>query len=75
MANEFNGDEEQLRTFFESFDENNNGVLEFNEVTKLVNSLGMHISMEDLKKGFEKIDLGKERLITFEEFAAWWGEQ
>ena len=70
-----NGENEQLQKFFDSFDVNKNGVLEFSEFVKLVKALGMNIPLEQLQEGFKKIDKGHHSLITFEEFVDWWGEQ
>ena len=74
MAVDIEGEHEQLKKFFDSFDVNKNGVLEFSEFCKLVKALGMNIALEELQKGFDKIDSGKQGEVTFEEFAAWWGE-
>jgi Ca2+-binding EF-hand superfamily protein len=74
MTVDIDGEHAQLKKFFDSFDINKNGVLEFSEFCKLVKALGMDISLEELQKGFSKIDSGNHDLITFEEFVAWWGE-
>lgn len=74
MAVDIEGEHAQLKKFFDTFDINKNGVLEFSEFCKLVKSLGMNIPLEELQNGFDKIDSGNQGEVTFEEFVAWWGE-
>jgi len=68
-------DHDEMLTYFNNFDSNNNGMLEFSEFTELIRSLGLNMDHEQLKDGFDKIDTGNNNLINFEEFMAWWGEQ
>ena len=65
---------EELKTFFDSFDKNHSEFLEFNEFVKLTENLGAKISPDDLKKGFNKVDVDNNGLISFEEFVNWWGD-
>lgn len=65
---------DELRVFFDSFDKNHSEFLEFNEFVKLVENLGAKISPDDLRKGFNKVDVDNNGLISFEEFINWWGD-
>ena len=75
MSEDHDEEHDQLKKFFDSFDINKNGVLEFSEFYKLVKSLGMNLTLEEYQDGFDKIDSGNHGVVTFEEFVAWWGEQ
>lgn len=68
-------DHEEILTYFNNFDSNKNGVLEFSEFAELIKSLGLNMPDEQLRDGFNKIDTGNNNVINFEEFKAWWGEQ
>lgn len=68
-------DFEDMLAYFSNFDNNKTGLLDFSEFAELVKSLGMNVSHEQLKEGFNKIDLDNNHSIDFEEFMAWWGKQ
>lgn len=68
-------DYDEMLTYFTNFDSNKNGLLEFSEFAELIRSLGLNMDHEQLKDGFDKIDIGNNNVIDFEEFMAWWGEQ
>ena len=68
-------DHEDMLAYFNNFDNNNNGVLEFSEFAELIRILGLNIADEQLKDGFNKIDTGNNNMINFEELMVWWGEQ
>jgi Ca2+-binding EF-hand superfamily protein len=70
-----NDDYEDMLEYFNNFDTNNNGVLEFSEFAELIKSLGLNLSDEQLQEGFNKVDTGNNNMINFEEFMVWWGEQ
>ncbi len=63
-----------LKKCFDSFDGNNNGVLEFSEIANLIEKLGVKMPPEEVQNGFNKIDTNNNGLIDFKEFAAWCGE-
>lgn len=64
----------ELKIFFDSFDKNHNEFLEFTEFVKLVENLGAKISTDDLRTGFNKVDVDNNGLISFDEFVDWWGD-
>ncbi len=66
---------EDMLAYFTNFDSNNNGLLEFSEFAELIRSLGLIMTDEQLKDGFNKIDTGNNNVINFDEFMVWWGEQ
>ena len=68
-------DFEEMLAYFNSYDRNKTGLLEFPEFAALVNSLGLNFSEEQLKEGFKKVDRNGDGYIEFDEFNAWWGEQ
>ena len=67
-------DSDQMRTFFNNFDSDGNGDLDFPEFAELIKSLGINLDIEQLETGFTKIDTDNNKVINFEEFMAWWGE-
>ena len=68
-------DHDEMLKFFNNFDSDNNGALDFSEFAKLIRSLGLNLGNEQLKTGFNKIDIDNNNVINFEEFMTWWGEQ
>ena len=68
-------DYDEMLTYFNNFDSNKNGLLEFPEFVELIRHLGLTIDHEQLKDGFNKIDTDNNNLIEFEEFMIWWGAQ
>ena len=59
-----------LKKYFNSFNDNNNGVLEFSKFANLIEKLGVKIPPEEVQNGFNKIDTDNNGLIYFKEFAA-----
>ena len=68
-------DHEEMLAYFNNFDSNKNGLLEFSEFAELISHIGLNIEHEQLKDGFNKIDTDNNNLINFEEFMVWWGAQ
>jgi len=68
-------DFDAMLSYFTNFDSKNNGALDFDEFSKLIRDIGFKLSEEELKKGFDKVDIDNNNEIDFEEFMAWWGEQ
>jgi hypothetical protein len=62
----------QLKEAFDSYDKDKSGALSFDEVNKLVQSLGAKSSKEDLEKMFKGIDTNSDGTLSFEEFLAWY---
>jgi EF-hand domain pair len=62
----------QLKEAFDGFDKDKSGALSFDEVAKLVQSLGAKSSKEDLEKMFKGIDTNADGTLSFEEFLAWY---
>ena len=67
-------DHEEMLAYFENFDSNHNGVLEFSEFAELIRSFWLNVDDKQLREGFNKVDTGNNDRINFEEFMVWWGE-
>ena len=68
-------DREEILSYFINYDNNNDGVLDFSEFSELISGLGLNVSEDKLKDGFNKVDTGNNNVINFDEFMAWWGDQ
>ncbi|MCA9670415.1 MAG: EF-hand domain-containing protein [Myxococcales bacterium] len=65
----------ELQEIFEAFDRDNNGKIDYDEFGQLMEALGAELSEQEKRIGFDAIDLNKNALIEFREFAAWWGDR
>lgn len=63
---------QMLNNIFRQIDDNNNGVIDFDELAKAFQSMPNAIKPEELKDGLKKIDVDKDGKISFEEFCFWW---
>jgi len=80
MAGYTEEERSELKSFFESFDKDNNGLLEFIEFAHLVEMLGDEaigpkLSPEEAQITFDKVDRDGNGSIDFEEFIDWLGKQ
>jgi len=65
----------RLREDFNFNDANKDGKLTINEFVRFMDALDGEMSSEELRIGFEEIDVDADGSISFEEFAAWWGDE
>ena len=66
---------EEWREYFEKCDANNDGRIQFDEFTMLLDNIGAETSAAEARIGFEAVDTDNDGVISFEEFVAWWTEQ
>ena len=65
---------EELRRHFDFFDDDRNGVIDFEEYFDMLKILGPDVGAEEARESFTTIDLNRDGLISFGEFVAWWRE-
>lgn len=70
----------KLKEFFDSYDQNGNGKLEFREFAHLVEALGSEalgpkMSPEETRIAFDKVDTDDDGTVDFDEFITWLGKQ
>ena len=64
--------ETEIRKIFVRLDTNKDNVLDCNELTSLLISMGHPSSKPEVETVFEDMDLDENGVVTFEEFCAWW---
>ncbi|HET9955621.1 MAG TPA: EF-hand domain-containing protein [Polyangiaceae bacterium] len=63
---------DQLRSQFEEFDLNGDGLLDSEEFHDLLGSLGVSANPDLIEIAFGAIDLNSDGRIDFTEFCGWW---
>ena len=66
---------EELYENFDHFDSDKNGLLDYQEFTYLIDSLGGDMQADEMHAGFASIDLDQNGYIDIEEFLSWWTDQ
>ncbi len=69
--------EEQLDELREAFDYNDrdqDGRIQLDEFSAMLDELEANMSPSDIEIGFKDIDTNDDGLIDFDEFVAWWAE-
>lgn len=67
---------QEIKENFEHFDSDSNGVINFDEFSKLMKALGAPEADDDARKaGFDIVDSDNNGHIDLEEFIAWWSEK
>lgn len=66
---------EQIRLQFESFDRDNNGMIDLPEFLEMIDVLYPGTSNSYLESGFVLMDQNQDGYIDFQEFLAWWQEE
>jgi hypothetical protein len=61
-----------IKTVFDKFDLNGNGLIEKAELEQASSDLGENISSEEFKECFKVMDENKDGAISLQEFTAWW---
>ena len=77
MAKKSQPTEEQLEELRDTFDYNDrdeDGRIELDEFTNMLDELEADMSEQEAKVGFQDIDTNDDGLVDFEEFVAWWTE-
>ena len=63
---------DELRKHFDFFDDNKDGLIDFDEYTDLLKIMGADIEPQSRSRAFAGIDTNGDRFISFDEFTAWW---
>jgi calmodulin len=63
----------RLREDFDSFDRNDDGLMEYGEFVHFLQALEAGMSESECRLGFGEIDTDHDGVIEFEEFLDWWG--
>ena len=64
----------QVRKEFESFDQDDNGLIDYREFAELMGVLSPKTDPAYFEGGFSLIDENDDGFINFEEFLIWWQE-
>ena len=62
----------QLKVVFDEFDKDKSGVLDLEEVVKMVRTLKVEIEKREVENQFKAIDTNHNGKISFDEFLAWY---
>ena len=60
---------------FAALDTNKDGHIDYNELLRLTEALGVRFARRELKTAFHVMDTDKSGEITLGVFAKWWAEQ
>lgn len=72
----FNDEEiAEINENFDHFDNDKNGLLDYDEFTYLIDALDGDMSPDEMHAGFSYIDTDQNGFIDIEEFISWWSEQ
>eukprot|EP00935_MAST-01C_sp_MAST-1C-sp1_P001178 g1178.t1 len=63
-----------IRQAFQSFDKDNSGYLDLNELKELSSQLGEELEGEELNEAMAALDSSGDGKVDFGEFIAWWQE-
>ena len=66
---------DQMLSYFNSFDKNKDGLIDYDEFESLVAALGKKTNEEQRRAGFTLIDTDQSGYIEFSEFMNWWGNK
>jgi hypothetical protein len=61
-----------IETVFRSFDKDESGTIEINELSALSQELNHELSEQELQIAFNDIDVDQDGKISLEEFVNWW---
>ena len=72
MEKEKTEQNERLRRHFKSFDKNNDGLIDEEEFSEMLDGLGWDSPVETRSLEFAAIDNDSDGLVDFQEFVDWW---
>jgi hypothetical protein len=64
--------EEAIKRVFTSFDADNSGFIDSNELQSVSRELGKELTEEELKQVLNELDENRDGKISYEEFRNWW---
>ena len=65
---------DELREAFDYNDRDNDGRIQLDEFSAMLDELEADMTRTDIEIGFKDIDTNDDGLIDFDEFVAWWSE-
>ena len=65
---------DELREAFDYNDRDNDGRIQLDEFSAMLDELEADMTASDVEIGFKDIDTNDDGLIDFDEFVAWWSE-
>jgi calmodulin len=65
---------DELREAFDYNDRDNDGRIQLDEFSAMLDELEADMSGKEIEIGFKDIDTNDDGLIDFEEFVDWWAE-
>lgn len=65
---------DELREAFDYNDRDNDGRIQLDEFSAMLDELEAEMSGNEIEIGFKDIDTNDDGLIDFDEFVAWWTE-
>jgi calmodulin len=65
---------DELRETFDYNDRDNDGRIQVDEFSAMLDELEADMSDKEIEIGFKDIDTNDDGLIDFDEFVAWWAE-
>ena len=69
------GEIDRIRKQFDSFDKDNNGMIDLQEFLDMIAVLYPHSNSSYIEGGFTLMDENCDGLIDFQEFLGWWQEE
>lgn len=63
---------EIMSKVFKSFDKDNSGFIDINELRDVSQELGRPLDAAELEECMKDLDVNKDGKISYEEFTAWW---
>tara|TARA_B100001750_G_C15449917_1_gene568343 strand:+ start:1024 stop:1359 length:336 start_codon:yes stop_codon:yes gene_type:complete len=72
----FSDDElEELKEIFDHYDSDGNGVIDREELRRLLVALDPEFTEEDVQLGLQALDGNENGVIDWDEFIEWWGKR
>lgn len=65
----------EIKENFAHFDTDENGVIDYDEFKRLIDTLDGNMQEEELQVGFDLVDSDNNGHIDVDEFINWWQEQ
>lgn len=62
----------EARKNFAFFDSDNNGYIDFEEFSEVLNVISSNVSTQQAAEGFSMVDTDSDGQVSFDEFITWW---
>lgn len=61
-----------MNKIFHSFDKDNSGFIDINELKQVSKELGREMDQSELEECMKDLDINKDNKISYDEFKKWW---